>query len=134
RERGPRLTQGFSGDHAGSEQLWQGGYLHTQDVAHVDADGYVQITDRLKDVIKSGGEWISSLALESLISQHTAVAEVAVIGVADHKWGERPLPLVVLKSGLGSKDVTAEIKAHLLACASQGVISKWAVPEKILFV
>ena len=130
--RAPWLTQAYGGDPAASEQLWRGGYLHTQDVAHIDANGYVQITDRLKDVIKSGGEWISSLELESLISRHPAVAEVAVIGVADAHWGERPLALVVARAEAG---VDAEaIRTHLLAFVSAGTLSKAAVPERVLFV
>ncbi len=130
--RAPWLTQAYGGDPAASEQLWRGGYLHTQDVAHIDANGYVQITDRLKDVIKSGGEWISSLELESLISRHPAVAEVAVIGVADARWGERPLALVVARAEAG---VDAEaIRTHLLAFVSAGTLSKAAVPERVLFV
>jgi fatty-acyl-CoA synthase len=132
--RAPWLTQGYLKNPESSQELWRGGYLHTGDLANINEAGYVEITDRAKDVIKSGGEWISSLALESLISQHSAVSEVAVIGVEDHKWGERPLPFVVLKPGLDNKHVTGEIRAHLLACAGKGVISKWAVPETILFV
>jgi fatty-acyl-CoA synthase len=132
--RAPWLTQAYGGDPAASEQLWRGGYLHTQDVAHIDANGYVQITDRLKDVIKSGGEWISSLDLESLISRHPAVAEVAVIGVPDARWGERPLALVVACAEAKATVNADAIKAHLLAFAAAGTLSKAAIPERILFV
>jgi fatty-acyl-CoA synthase len=103
-------------------------------VAHIDANGYVQITDRLKDVIKSGGEWISSLDLESLISRHPAVAEVAVIGVPDARWGERPLALVVACAEAKATVNADAIKAHLLAFAAAGTLSKAAIPERILFV
>ena len=96
--RAPWLTQGYFGNAEASEQLWAGGYLHTQDIANIDATGNLQITDRIKDVIKSGGEWVSSLEIESLISLHPAVSEVAVIGIKDEKWGERPVALVVLKA------------------------------------
>jgi acyl-CoA synthetase (AMP-forming)/AMP-acid ligase II len=72
---------------------------HTGDIGTIDPAGCLQVTDRLKDVIKTGGEWVSSLELESIISQHPAVSEVAVIGVKDDKWGERPLAMVVLKPG-----------------------------------
>jgi len=130
--RAPWLTQAYAGDEAASEQLWRGGYLHTQDVAHISPEGYVQITDRLKDVIKSGGEWVSSLELENLISQHPEVAEVAVIGVPDARWGERPLALVVAGAAAG---VNAEaIRTHLLAFVVAGTLSKAAIPERILFV
>ena len=96
--------------------------------------GYLQITDRIKDVIKTGGEWVSSLELEDLISQHPAVGEVAVIGVPDAKWGERPLALVVPKSGHEGSANEDAIKAHLQAFSDKGVISRWAVPERIVFV
>jgi len=76
------------------------GYLHTGDIGTRDATGTLNATDRLKDVIKCSGEWLSSLELESLISEHPAVSEVAVIGVPDTKWGERPRALVVLKPGV----------------------------------
>jgi fatty-acyl-CoA synthase len=132
--RAPWLTQAYGGDSAASEQLWRGGYLHTQDVAHIDANGYVQITDRLKDVIKSGGEWISSLDLESLISRHPAVAEVAVIGVPDPRWGERPLALVVARAEAKATVNVDAIKTHLLAFVAAGTLSKAAIPERILFV
>src|SRR5262249_7655417 len=90
----------------------------------------LQITDRIKDVIKSGGEWISSLAIENIISQHPGVSEVAVIAIADEKWGERPLALIVLKEEHTISEVTEQhIQVHVKAWADQGAISKWAVPE-----
>ncbi len=93
--RAPWLTQGYLHNEDASEQLWAGGYLHTNDIANVDQRGYVQITDRIKDVIKTGGEWVSSLEVEDIISQCPGVREAAVIGVKDEKWGERPLAVVV---------------------------------------
>src|SRR5262249_27829349 len=93
--RAPWLTQGYLGDSRNSEALWRGGYLHTNDIATIDADGNVGITDRLKDVIKSGGEWVSSLEIEDILSQHPGVSEAAVIGVPDERWGERPIALIV---------------------------------------
>jgi fatty-acyl-CoA synthase len=95
--RAPWLTQGYLKDHKASERLWEGGYLHTGDVAVRDEQGYVKITDRTKDVLKVSGEWVSSLELEDIIAHHPGVAEVAVIGQPDEKWGERPLALVVAK-------------------------------------
>src|SRR6185369_8914910 len=88
--RAPWLTQGYLKDTKASERLWEGGYLHTGDVAACDELGYLKITDRTKDVIKVAGEWVSSLELEDIIAHHPAVAEVAVIGTADERWGERP--------------------------------------------
>jgi acyl-CoA synthetase (AMP-forming)/AMP-acid ligase II len=132
--RAPWLTQGYFNNPEGSEQLWAGGYLHTSDIATVDANGYVHITDRIKDVIKTGGEWVSSLQIEDLISQCEGVAEVAVIGIKDDRWGERPLALVVKRASDANGVSDAVIKNHLKTFADQGIISKYGIPEKILFI
>ncbi|MBK8536389.1 MAG: fatty acid--CoA ligase [Candidatus Competibacteraceae bacterium] len=130
--RAPWLTQGYLKDPRHSEALWRGGYLHTGDIGVIDAEGYLKITDRLKDVIKTGGEWISSLELEDLILKHPAVAEAAVVGLPDLKWGERPLALVVLRP---EREVDeAAIRAWLQNFADQGVISKWGIPDRVLFI
>jgi len=101
-------------------------------VANIDSEGYVKITDRFKDVIKTGGEWISSLELESLISQHPSISEVAVIGVPDDKWGERPVALVVQKADhTFSEDV---LRAYMQGIADKGAISKWAIPDRFFLV
>ncbi len=127
--RAPWLTQGYLNDPANSENLWRGGYLHTNDIGTIDPEGYLLITDRIKDVVKSGGEWISSLAIEDIVSQHPGVSEVAVIGIPDEKWGERPLALIVLKEESVSKVTQQHIQVHVRAWADRGTISKWAVPE-----
>jgi fatty-acyl-CoA synthase len=132
--RAPWLTQGYFNNPEGSEELWAGGYLHTSDIAVVDANGSVHITDRIKDVIKTGGEWVSSLQIEDLISQCAGVAEAAVIGVKDEKWGERPLALVVKRASDANGVSDAVIKNHLKVFADKGIISKYGIPEKILFV
>jgi len=130
--RSPWLTRGYLKNPENSAALWRGGYLHTGDIGHIDAEGYLKVTDRLKDVIKSGGEWVSSLLLEDLVSQLPQVSEVAAIGVPDDKWGERPLLLVVPRDGetIGAEDVIA----HLMQFVHQGVIEKWAVPDRIEIV
>lgn len=130
--RAPWLTQGYLGNSAESEHLWAGGYLHTNDIGSIDSDGYLQVTDRIKDVIKSGGEWVSSLELEDLISRHAAVNEVAVIGIKDARWGERPMALIVLRAGLSAE--ATDIQEHLRDFVRRGAISKYAVPEQVLFV
>lgn len=107
--RSPWLTQGYLDAPQASEELWAGGYLHTQDIGNIDANGYLKITDRIKDVIKCAGEWTSSLQLEDIIARHEAVQEVAVVGVPDEKWGERPLALVVLKA-----DHEGQVSEHAL--------------------
>ncbi len=131
--RAPWLTQSyFKNDDAGTE-LWENGYMHTQDIAYMRPDGYIKITDRLKDVIKSGGEWISSLEIETILSLHPSVDDVSVIGIYDEKWGERPLALVVLKSG--KQDTTAnDIIAIAEQAVSRGIIPKYGVPSDFKFV
>lgn len=122
--RSPWLTQGYLKDNNNSEILWRGGYLHTGDVATIDEAGYVKITDRAKDIIKIAGEWVSSLEVEDIISRHPAVAEVAVVGIPDDKWGERPLALVV--AGDGELPIR-EIQAHLKGYVDKGVINRHAL-------
>lgn len=130
--RAPWLTQGYLHNPVASEELWSGGYLHTGDIGVIDQRGMLTVTDRLKDVIKTGGEWVSSLELESIISQHPAVNEVAVIGVPDDKWGERPLAMIVLRT---DQTATAEdIKQHVQHFAEEGHISKYAIPDQVRFV
>ncbi|MFC6672730.1 long-chain-fatty-acid--CoA ligase [Marinobacterium aestuariivivens] len=130
--RAPWLTQGYFREPEKGAELWQGGWLHTGDVASVDAHGVLQIRDRIKDVIKTGGEWISSLLLESLISRHPAVANVAVVGVPDPRWDERPLALVVPVEGQEIDSGT--LKQHLMQYVDNGEINKWAIPQQIRIV
>jgi fatty-acyl-CoA synthase len=130
--RAPWLTRGYLKDHKASERLWEGGWLRTGDVAVRDELGYVRITDRSKDVIKVAGEWVSSLELEDIIAHHPGVAEVAVIGLPDEKWGERPLALVIPRpdSGLKEKDITQLVKEY----AGKGLVNKQVVLMKVRFV
>ena len=129
--RAPWLTQGYLEDPERSEELWQGGYLHTSDIGHVDEAGYLKITDRLKDVIKSGGEWISSLELEDIALTCEGVSEAAAIGIADEKWGERPLLLLVVGEDAPSLD---SVQGEFQRQAEVGTISDWAVPRQIELV
>ncbi len=124
--RGPWVLNAYHGQAAGSA-LDAGGWFDTGDVAKIDPDGFLQITDRAKDVIKSGGEWISSIDLENAAVAHAKVAEAAVIGVAHPKWQERPLLLVRLHPGEAcTRD---EIMAHLA-----DKVARWWLPDDILFV
>ena len=127
--RAPWLTDGYLHDPAGTAALWRGGWLHTGDVGNMSADGTLRITDRLKDVIKSGGEWISSLELESIISAVPGVVEVAAVGMPDAQWGERPVVLVVARD-----DVEAAVHAAVQAAIGAGRLSRWAAPERVLRV
>ncbi len=130
--RAPWLTQGYLKDYKASERLWEGGWLHTGDVAVRDGLGYVKITDRTKDVLKVAGEWVSSLELEDIIAHHPAVAEVAVIGQPDEKWGERPLALVVARPATALTE--KELSHHVMAYAEKGIINKQVVLLKIKLV
>jgi fatty-acyl-CoA synthase len=124
--RGPAITKAyFKGE--GGDVLDADGFFDTGDVAHIDANGYMQITDRSKDVIKSGGEWISSIELENIAVGHPGVAEAAVIGVSHPKWDERPLLIVVAKA---DKSPTAdEILDYM-----RPKIAKWWMPDAVAFV
>jgi fatty-acyl-CoA synthase len=130
--RAPRLTEGYLHEPQRSEELWRDGYLHTGDIAFIDEQGYVKVTDRLKDVIKTGGEWVSSVQLEDLVSQMPEVNEVAAIGVADEKWGERPLVIVVPVEGASLDE--HDIIAHLKKAVEDGRLSNWALPDKVRVV
>ncbi len=132
--RSPWLTQGYLDEPERSEELWRGGWLHTGDVGVIDADGYLKIVDRIKDVVKTGGEWVSSLDIEDLILRVPGVAEAAVIGVPDNKWGERPVAFVVSKAGHDEELREDAIRDHIAAFAAQGTISKFAVPDRVYFV
>ncbi len=132
--RSPWLTQSYFKAPDKSAELWRNGWLHSGDVGHIDPEGYLQVTDRIKDVIKSGGEWVSSLDLENLMSQHEAVLESAAIGVADEKWGERPLMLVALKPDFKNKVAEADLKAHMKAAADAGKLPRYGVPDRYEFV
>ncbi len=130
--RGPWLTPGYWRNEEASKELWRGGWLHSGDIGKFGEDGALRITDRVKDVIKSGGEWISSLKLESLISQVEGVAESAVIAIPDDRWLERPMALVVPRKGY---DLDVEtIRAALQAAAAAGDIPRYGVPEQIRLV
>ncbi|HHO77360.1 MAG TPA: fatty acid--CoA ligase [Deltaproteobacteria bacterium] len=128
--RTPWLTQGYFKDPEKSKELWKDGWLHTGDVANIDQEGYIQITDRIKDVIKTGGEWISSLDLENVMSTHDAVAEAAAIGIPDKKWGERPMMLVILKPQFQGNGINASVlKEFMKQCAEDGKIPKYGIPD-----
>lgn len=132
--RAPWLSGGYANDRQASVDLWAGGHLHTGDIASMDEAGYVQIRDRSKDVIKTGGEWVSSLLLEDLLCRHREVQEAAVIAIADERWGERPCAVLVLRSGLAAADAKRELQEHLRSFVEAGLIQKYAVPESFVVV
>src|ERR1700757_5524877 len=123
--RGPAVAKAYFKDN--NNILDEQGFFDTGDVGTIDRHGYLNITDRAKDVIKSGGEWISSIELENLAVGHPKVAEAAVIGLKHPKWDERPLLIVVLKKNQSaSRD---EILKFM-----QGKVAKWSLPEEVVFV
>lgn len=128
--RSPYLTQGYLKDHVHSEKLWDGGWMHTNDVACVDSTGSIRITDRTKDVIKVGGEWLSSLEIEDVIAKHEGVSEVAVIGSPDLNWGEIPLAIVVANTGAEFDD--REIIQLVKASVDNGVLPREAITLKVM--
>ncbi len=123
--RGPWVTGSYHKDDDPGK--FHDGWLRTGDVGTLDERGFIRLTDRAKDVIKSGGEWISSMELENVLMSHPDVAEAAVIGVADDRWGERPLAAVVLRSG-------AEVSAEKLRAFMAEKIPRWQVPERWCFI
>ncbi|HYB46499.1 MAG TPA: long-chain fatty acid--CoA ligase [Streptosporangiaceae bacterium] len=123
--RGPWVTGSYHQDPA--PEKFRDGWLRTGDVGTIDDRGFFTITDRIKDVIKSGGEWISSVELENQLIAHPAVQEAAVIGMPDNRWGERPLASVVLRPG-------AAVKPAELADFLEGRVARWQVPENWTFV
>ena len=127
--RGPWITGSYHNASGSEVQFSEDGYWRSGDVGTIDSDGYVKITDRVKDVIKSGGEWISSVDMENEIMSHPAVLEAVVVGVAHPKWEERPLALVVLRSGYEGNVNDDEIRGHLAK-----KFAKWQLPDTVLFV
>jgi fatty-acyl-CoA synthase len=126
--RGPWITHGYYKVESSPDFLTADGWFRTGDVATMSADGYMEITDRTKDLVKSGGEWISSVALENALMAHPKVMEAAVIAIPDEKWSERPLAAVVLTPDAGS--VTSADLLDYLA----GSFAKMWLPDQVLFV
>ena len=125
--RGPWVAAGYYKDDRSSESFTEDGWLRTGDVATISREGYIKLVDRTKDVIKSGGEWISSVELENEIMAHPKVREAAVIAVADQRWGERPLACVVPEPG-------ADLDADEVRDFLEGRVARWWVPERIEFI
>ena len=124
--RGPWVAREYYEDPAGPEKFHDG-WLRSGDVASIDERGFVRISDRAKDVIKSGGEWISSVELENEIMGHPGVAEAAVVAIPDEKWSERPLACVVREEGA---DVSAEeLREHLA-----DRVARWWIPDEFAFI
>jgi fatty-acyl-CoA synthase len=128
--RAPWLTPGYFKDEEKSRQLWRGGWLHTGDMAVIDEEGYITIVDRLRDAIRSGSEWISSVLLEDYLSRHKSVIESAVIGMKDEKWGERPLAIVYSRENLTEK----QLEEHLIKLVEEGKLAKFWVPDRFIIV
>ena len=124
---GPWIAKTYYNDERSSESFTDDGWLRTGDVATVNPEGYIRLVDRTKDVVKSGGEWISSVELENEIMANPKVAEAAVIGVSHPKWQERPLACVVVKPG---EELTREELLEFL----DGRVAKWWLPDDVVFI
>ena len=125
--RGPWVARAYFEDSEAAGKWTDDGWLRTGDVATIDPEGYVEIVDRLKDLVKSGGEWISSVALENVLVGHPAVREAAVIAVPDTKWGERPMAFVVVREG-------AQVSERELRARLEPRYPKWWIPDQFRFV
>lgn len=130
--RAPWLTQGYA-TQSDSDALWADGWMHTGDVGAVDSDGALRIVDRLKDVIKTGGEWVSSVDLEDLLVAQPGIAEAAVVGMPDAKWGERPVAFLVASQG-AQPPHPDQLCAALQQHVASGRISRYAIPERLITV
>ncbi|NVM34591.1 MAG: long-chain-fatty-acid--CoA ligase [Candidatus Lokiarchaeota archaeon] len=126
--RGPWITRSYYNAPETKENFTEDGFFKSGDAGSLDSEGYLKITDRIKDVIKSGGEWISSIDMENALVSHPVVLEAAVVGIPHPKWDERPLVLIVLREGCESTSKD-EIREHL-----SKVFAKWQLPNEILFV
>jgi fatty-acyl-CoA synthase len=124
--RGPWIASEYYEDPSGADKFHDG-WLRTGDIASIDSKGFVRISDRAKDVIKSGGEWISSVELEGELMAHDDVDEAAVVAKPDDKWGERPLACVVLREGaeLSADDIVEHLKPR---------VAKWWLPDEVAFI
>jgi acyl-CoA synthetase (AMP-forming)/AMP-acid ligase II len=127
--RGPWVTADYYKDARSEGRFTADGWFRTGDVAVIHPNGYMEITDRTKDLIKSGGEWISSVALENALMAHPKVLEAAVIAVPDERWSERPMACVVARPDFKGQITEAELAEHLAA-----QFAKWMVPERYLFL
>ena len=123
--RGPAVSKAYYG--LDDNILDEDGYFDTGDVATIDEHGYMNITDRAKDVIKSGGEWISSIDIENIAMAHSAVAMAACVGIRHPKWDERPIVVVVKKQGM-------DVSRDELLAFYQGKTAKWQIPDDVVFV
>ncbi len=130
--RTPWLTQGYLHEPEKSDELWANGWMHTGDVGSIDSGYTLQIRDRIKDVIKTGGEWVSSLDIENLISQHPDIELSAVVGLPDDEWGERPHAVVTVREG-AQVDQQA-VADFMQKFVDEGHIEKWAIPDTIKVV
>ncbi len=125
--RGPTVASGYYNDESGAEKFSEDGWLRTGDVAEIERGSMIKLVDRTKDLIKSGGEWISSVELENAIMAHPDVFEAAVVAVSDQKWGERPCACVVCRPG-------ASLDPEKLRSFLSGRVAKWWLPERIEFI
>ena len=132
--RAPWLTKGYYKDPKKSRDLWRNGWLYSADLGYIDSEGYLHVTERVKDIIKSGGEWISALKIENLVRRHKGIQDVAVVGVPNEKWGERPVVIAVVKPEYADMVTEEKIKAFMKKFAETGEIPKFSLPDRYVIV
>ncbi|MDA4112093.1 MAG: AMP-binding protein, partial [Thaumarchaeota archaeon] len=128
--RSPWTTKEYYKDPQLTLELWEGGWLHTRDLATIDSKGHVKIVDRAKDAVKSGGEWISTIQLEDILLHHPALLEAAVIGARHEEWGERPVAIVSIKPGASVSEI--QLRDHFQKYVQDGKIVKFWIPDVII--
>ena len=132
--RSPGMTSEIYQDPERTAGLFKSGWFDSEDLGTVDEDGYIAIVDRSKDLIKSGGEWISSVDLENIIMAHPAVLEACVVAIPHEKWQERPIAWVVPKENRKDKLTKEEVLKFLEGKVFEGRLARWWLPEEIVFV
>ncbi len=132
--RSPWLTRGYYNDPEKSYDLWQDRWMYSGDLGYIDSEGYLHITERTKDVIKSGGEWISALRIENLVRRHKGIHDAAVVGVPSEKWGERPVVLAVLKPEYAETVNEDKLRDFMRKFADSGEIPKFSLPDRYVIV
>jgi acyl-CoA synthetase (AMP-forming)/AMP-acid ligase II len=125
--RGPTIASAYYNDESGAEKFTDDGWLRTGDVAEIEHGSFIKLVDRTKDLVKSGGEWISSVELENAIMAHPEIAEAAVVAIPHERWGERPCACVVLSEG-------SELQAEQLSEFLRDKVAKWWLPDRIEFI
>jgi fatty-acyl-CoA synthase len=132
--RAPWLAREYHRDPKKSMELWKHGWLHTGDLGFIDKDGYIHVTDRVRNISKSGGEWVSHLKIENLVRKYPGVEEAAVVAIPDEVWGERPAVFVVIDNAHEVTVDSVQIEKFMHSFVRTGDLPKYALPDRYLIV